>query len=186
MKRVPGYTIPMVPMHLPPMAPMNLVEQIRALAASARLRRARTGVDHGDPRASVRARDGDVGLYCLETVDVHRVGEGPLPARAIGMLRPRSARACGQPHFKFLIIHLPMPCQMLIQCVRQCYVLDRGQAPGSGRRGGPLASCAASRRGARHRRPPRRPPAGRRLDQEPEIHRVGPESGSTLRLSEFS
>jgi hypothetical protein len=29
-KRVPGYTIPMVPMHLPPtcMAPMNLVEQI--------------------------------------------------------------------------------------------------------------------------------------------------------------
>ena len=30
-KRVPGYTIPMVPMHLPPMAPMNLVEQIRAL-----------------------------------------------------------------------------------------------------------------------------------------------------------
>jgi hypothetical protein len=28
-KRVPGYTIPMVPMHLPPMAPMNLVEQIR-------------------------------------------------------------------------------------------------------------------------------------------------------------
>jgi hypothetical protein len=30
-KRVPGYTVPMVPMHLPPMAPMNLVEQIRAL-----------------------------------------------------------------------------------------------------------------------------------------------------------
>jgi hypothetical protein len=30
-KRVPGYTIPMVPMHLPPMAPMNRVEQIRAL-----------------------------------------------------------------------------------------------------------------------------------------------------------
>jgi hypothetical protein len=30
-KRVPGYTIPMVPMHLPPMAPLNLVEQIRAL-----------------------------------------------------------------------------------------------------------------------------------------------------------
>jgi hypothetical protein len=29
-KRVPGCTIPMVPMHLPPMAPMNLVEQIRA------------------------------------------------------------------------------------------------------------------------------------------------------------
>jgi hypothetical protein len=33
MKRVPGYTIPMVPMHLVPMtlSPMNLVEQIRAL-----------------------------------------------------------------------------------------------------------------------------------------------------------
>jgi hypothetical protein len=30
MKRVPGYTVPMVPMHLPPMASMNLVEQIRA------------------------------------------------------------------------------------------------------------------------------------------------------------
>jgi hypothetical protein len=30
-KRAPGYTIPMVPMHLPPMVPMNLVEQIRAL-----------------------------------------------------------------------------------------------------------------------------------------------------------
>ena len=33
-KRVPGYTVPMVPpMHLAPMAPMNLVEQIRALHA---------------------------------------------------------------------------------------------------------------------------------------------------------
>jgi hypothetical protein len=32
MKRVPGCTIPMVPMRLPPMAPVNLVEQIRALA----------------------------------------------------------------------------------------------------------------------------------------------------------
>jgi hypothetical protein len=32
-KRVPGYTIPMVPMHLPPMAPMNRVEQIQALHA---------------------------------------------------------------------------------------------------------------------------------------------------------
>jgi hypothetical protein len=31
-KRVPGCTIPMAPMHLPPMAPMNRVEQIRALA----------------------------------------------------------------------------------------------------------------------------------------------------------
>ena len=30
-KRVPGCTIPMVPMQLPPMAPMNPVEQIRAL-----------------------------------------------------------------------------------------------------------------------------------------------------------
>jgi hypothetical protein len=30
-KRVPGYTIPMAPMHLPPMAPMKRVEQIRAL-----------------------------------------------------------------------------------------------------------------------------------------------------------
>ena len=28
---MPGYTTPMVPMHLPPMAPMNRVEQIRAL-----------------------------------------------------------------------------------------------------------------------------------------------------------
>jgi hypothetical protein len=34
-KRVPGCTIPMVPMHLPPMAPMNLVTQIRALRATA-------------------------------------------------------------------------------------------------------------------------------------------------------
>jgi hypothetical protein len=34
-KRVPGCTIPMVPMHLPPMAPMNRVEQIRALAGPA-------------------------------------------------------------------------------------------------------------------------------------------------------
>jgi hypothetical protein len=39
MKRVPGYTIPMVPMHLPPMAPMNLVEQIRALHKNAIERR---------------------------------------------------------------------------------------------------------------------------------------------------
>ena len=31
MKRVPGCTIPMVPMHLAPMAPMDLVKQIRAL-----------------------------------------------------------------------------------------------------------------------------------------------------------
>ena len=31
LKRVPGYTIPMVPLHVAPMAPMNLVEQIRAL-----------------------------------------------------------------------------------------------------------------------------------------------------------
>jgi hypothetical protein len=31
MKRLPGCTIPVVPMHLPPMAPMNVVEQIRAL-----------------------------------------------------------------------------------------------------------------------------------------------------------
>jgi hypothetical protein len=30
MKRVPGCTIPMVPMHFPPMAPRNLVEQNRA------------------------------------------------------------------------------------------------------------------------------------------------------------
>ena len=36
-KRVPGYTIPMVPMHLPPMAPRNLVEQIRALDAARRV-----------------------------------------------------------------------------------------------------------------------------------------------------
>jgi hypothetical protein len=35
MKRVPGCTIPMVPMHLPPVAPMNLVEQIRALRGQA-------------------------------------------------------------------------------------------------------------------------------------------------------
>jgi hypothetical protein len=31
-KRVPGYTIPMVPMHLPPMAPMDRVEQIPSAA----------------------------------------------------------------------------------------------------------------------------------------------------------
>jgi hypothetical protein len=52
-KRVPGYTIPMVPMHLPPMAPMNLVKQIRAL----RVRRGR-GPAEGDAGRELEGVDG--------------------------------------------------------------------------------------------------------------------------------
>ena len=52
MKRVSGYTIPMVPMHLAPMAPVNLVEQIRALRSDGRRRLGGPGTSGQSARTS--------------------------------------------------------------------------------------------------------------------------------------
>jgi hypothetical protein len=52
MKRVSGYTIPMVPMHLASMAPMNLVEKLRALVPPA----CATAAQH--PGAAAKAIEG--------------------------------------------------------------------------------------------------------------------------------
>ena len=79
MKRVPGYTIPMVPMHLPPMAPMNLVEQIRALRLPVRPAPAHCVITPGEtdddifgtttqPPYTQPTKDGPAAAHCVITL----------------------------------------------------------------------------------------------------------------------
>jgi hypothetical protein len=66
-KRVPGYTIPMVPMHLPLVAPMKLVKQIRALGCAGEHAQRRVAYGKRAMDESECARAGAGGSACLRS-----------------------------------------------------------------------------------------------------------------------
>jgi hypothetical protein len=77
-KRVPGYTIPMVPMHLAPMAPMNLVEQTRALQC------------HGRAAAEAAGAAQLWSSFGASATYAYRCTSGPLCGGTQVQARPRS------------------------------------------------------------------------------------------------